>query len=1275
MNKKIFSIILVVFIFISLSVVSASDACNEVVATSSDSVDVQSATVSQSNTVLSDDNVGTFTELNQSVQDGSAITLDKDYKYSGGSDEPKNLLISRAFTIEGNGHTIDGNGIETNWPFIQTGDRALYKLTVNNLVFSNFNSDVLLGSMFLNNVTFVNCTAEKIVRFDSADMTDFAINCKFINNKADYLIYIVDGMDTHNINNNVFLNNTVSKYVVYVGGYTDSFSNNVIINDNNEYLLTDGATSEDNNFIGGLDSITINGPDSIEESSVFSVSLPEKFSEVSEFELLVDVNPKLATLNTTSVILGGGKTAYVNITPKKEGDMTFSVGSGLVCDPIGTKIIQSNASIMDTNLTADTFSEGELNLTIGNSITLNATLLDSDNNPVSGVNVSFLVDEDSFVNVTDENGIARYSLDNLAIGEYNINYIFNGTDSYAPSELNVNNTLRITKIDTSIELSNETFDLKVNDNISSGASLTPADAGTLSFSSSNESVVKVEDGNIIAVGEGVADITVSFDGDANYTAAENKTITVNVTKTSTSISVNNDTFDLTVGSNDTIVASVVPSDAGELDYTSSDVSVVTVNGIGEMTAVGTGSANITVSFFGNDAYSAAENKTILVTVKEIPEVNITSDDITVGDNLTVDAVLPENATGNVTATVDNETYSAEIINGSASLIIPDLAVGNHTIPITYTGDSTFAPVTKEINVTVNDKPDIIITATTDIYRGGKLFINVTDKNGTPLANKTVVMTINGQNYTRTTNENGSCNITIKLVPGDYDIPVSVDNITANITVNVKSTIVSEDIEKYFRNATQFYATLLDSEGNRLANSTANFNINGVPYTRKTNENGTAKLNINLNPGEYIITTTNPVTGDQKGNNVTVLSTIIGKDIVKYFRNGTQYTATFLDSEGNILTNGTATFNINGVFYDRKINENGTAKLNINLVPGNYTITAINPINNQTISNNIEVLSNIITSDITVYTNNRTPFVAHIINGSGNSIFEDIEADLSNIADVLSNFNVTDISELNTTDSLGLISKISNITSSIKQIADANNITALNLIFDNIQNHTGNFTDIINAIENGTFADLVNEAAAKLNVTLENLTQVLMNVTDVNGTEINMNETLAKLSNFTDFLSTFKVSNITDFNATKSLEFITDLLNLTSTIDDMIPSFSNSSSELISPILENINVSSLNLSDSIKSIDGDALVSLINNVTGKLNISLDDLINSIGSYGSPESPLVNATVTFNVNGVMYSRKTNATGDAKLNINLPVGDYIITTSCNDLSISNKIRVRDP
>ena len=53
-------------------------------------------------------------------------------------------------------------------------------------------------------------------------------------------------------------------------------------------------------------------------------------------------------------------------------------------------------------------------------------------------------------------------------------------------------------------------------------------------------------------------------------------------------------------------------------------------------------------------------------------------------------------------------------------------------------------------------------------------------------------------------------------------------------------------------------------------------------------------------------------------------------------------------------------------------------------------------------------------------------------------------------------------------------------------------------------------------------------------------------------------------------------------------------------------------------------------------------------------------------------LANVGITFNVNGVFYTRYTNSSGVASLNINLIAGEYIITSQYESSQISNKITI---
>ena len=185
------------------------------------------------------------------------------------------------------------------------------------------------------------------------------------------------------------------------------------------------------------------------------------------------------------------------------------------------------------------------------------------------------------------------------------------------------------------------------------------------------------------------------------------------------------------------------------------------------------------------------------------------------------------------------------------------------------------------------------------------------------------------------------------------------NATDDLTnTTTDSSIKSNDLVKYYKNDTQYTASFYDSEGNPLVNQIIPININGLNYNRTTNSSGFIFFSINLNPGVYALKVTNPVTNESVINNITVLSTLNADDVVKSYKNGTQYYLTVLDGQGNPLANADVTFNINGVMYTRSTNENGTAKLNINLNSGKYTLTAINPVTTEQMSNTVEVLNKI-----------------------------------------------------------------------------------------------------------------------------------------------------------------------------------------------------------------------------------------------------------------------------------------------------------------------------
>ena len=266
-----------------------------------------------------------------------------------------------------------------------------------------------------------------------------------------------------------------------------------------------------------------------------------------------------------------------------------------------------------------------------------------------------------------------------------------------------------------------------------------------------------------------------------------------------------------------------------------------------------------------------------------------------------------------------------------------------------------------------------------IYQDGKI---INSQNN----DSKVIFNVNGVNYTKEL-VNGKASIGINLNPGNYTITTFyhyTDGLaTKTNNIEVLSTILANDVVKFFRNGTQYCAKFLDGCGSPLVNASVTFNINGVFYKKQTDDNGMAKLNINLRPGVYILTAMHPDTL-MYGSNITVLSTILANDVVKFFRNGTQYCAKFLDGCGSPLVNASVTFNINGVLYKKQTDYEGIARLNINLFPGKYILTAMHP-DGLMYGYNITVLSTIHGDDIVKFFRNGTQYCAKFLDGCGSPL--------------------------------------------------------------------------------------------------------------------------------------------------------------------------------------------------------------------------------------------------------------------------------------------------
>ena len=721
-------------------------------------------------------------------------------------------------------------------------------------------------------------------------------------------------------------------------------------------------------------------------------------------------------VNVNNIKVGEELTITVNVPSDATGDVTVSVDgkeykvaiengkavktiSGLKADDYTVTVKYAGDNNYNAAVAASSFTVSKVDSTMdvtvndivfGGDLTVDAVLPDD----ATGEVVITVNGVDYPVPIVD--GKATGTIGGLAAGDYTVTVKYAGDDKYVGVEI----TEGVNVAKAQPVLGVVIADVDYGNGFVIEATLTGVNGAPLSGNvivtvAGKEYIVEVTDGKGIFTGDKLAAGTYGFAaawaGNDNYNAVvENGDFKVN--KIDSTVAVNAD--DIKVGENVTVTVNV-PTDA------TGDVIII-VDGVDYTVAIENGKAvktiadlkandyTVTVKYSGDNNYNANQNTTEF-TVSKISDynMNITVPEFKEGVNSTINVVLPKDATGTVTVEIGGKNYTANVTDGVANVIIPGLGVGDYNITTTYSGDAKYDLMTKKGNITVIPNVDVNLDVDDVVmvyHDGTRLVAKLTDYQGKPIVNATIYFNINGVNYARTTDANGTASIALNLESGAYQVIVayngsaSYSKISKNITVTINPSIIADDLVKMYKNDTKFSAKFLGSDGKVLANTTVKFNINGVLYTRTTNNDGVGSLAINLRPGEYVLTAYNPVTGEQQGFNITVKSLIVTQDLTKYYMNASSFQATIYDKNGSLAVGKNVTFNINGVFYTRTADENGVVSLAINLRPGEYIITTI--YEELDIGNNVVVLPTLVTSDLNMTYRDGSKFTAQTLDGQG-----------------------------------------------------------------------------------------------------------------------------------------------------------------------------------------------------------------------------------------------------------------------------------------------------
>ena len=413
---------------------------------------------------------------------------------------------------------------------------------------------------------------------------------------------------------------------------------------------------------------------------VSSVSLNTSTIEMVEgetFSLVATVLPKDAEYDGVIWASSNASVANVNsgaVSAVKEGTATITASAGGKSATCSVKV--SSKIVAVTSITLDKTS---LSMQVGETEAITA-----------------IVSPDNATDKTVEWGSSDVAVATVADGIITAKKSGEAIITAKSGSCIAECKVTITVSAESVTLDKTSLSLAIGESATLTATVKPDDATdkTVAWSSSDESVAKVDNGKVTAVKSGKATVTAKC---GVKTAECAVTVTVPVS----SITLDKTTLSLVIGESFTLTATVKPDDATDktVTWSSSDESVARVDN-GKVTAVKSGKATVTAKCGVKTAECAV---TVTVPVSSIT-LDKTTLSLVIGESFTLTAtVKPDDATDKTVTWSSSDESVARVDNGKVTAVNAgqakiSAAVGN---------------ITTSCNVVVYQSDNVIIYTTAD----------------------------------------------------------------------------------------------------------------------------------------------------------------------------------------------------------------------------------------------------------------------------------------------------------------------------------------------------------------------------------------------------------------------------------------------------------------------------------------------------------------------------------------------------------------------------------
>ena len=665
--------------------------------------------------------------------------------------------------------------------------------------------------------------------------------------------------------------------------------------------------------------------------------------------------------------------------------------------------------------------------TIGSSININGTLKDGEGNTLSNTNIIITINGQEYTVITDNDGKYNYIYTTSTLGENIVGVAFTGNATHKPS--NNQTSFNVRKINTNLSI-NDIDNTTIGKDITISGVLTDEFGNTLP----NTSIVIIINGqeyttttdddgkyNYIyttsTLGENI--VNVNYPGDNKYSPSSNQT-SFNVRKINTNLSI--DTIDDTTIESDITISGVLTDEFGN-NIPNATIKII-VNGNQQNTTITDTEGNykviinntlglntVFVIYDGNYKYYPSNNQTSFNTTTNTTISINNIDDTTIGSSININGTLKDGegntlSNTNLIITINGQKYTVITDNdGKYNYIYTTITLGENIVEVAFTGNTTHKPSNNQTSFNVRKiNTNLSIDTIDDTTIGSNITISgvLTDEFGNTLPNTSIVIIINGQEYTTTTDNDGKYNYIYttstlgenivsvnyhgdnKYSPSSNQTSFNVRKINTNLSIDIiDDTTIESNIT--------ISGVLTDEFGNTLSNTSIVIIINGQEYTTTTDNDGkynyiytTSTLDENIVSVNYPSNTKYSPSSNQTSFNVRKINTNLSIDTIDDTTVGRDITVSgvLTDEFGNILANTNitiivngnifkATTDVNGVYnYGYTIDVTGLHRVDV-IYSGNTTHfpsnnntsfnvrkidtnLSINTINDTTISSNVEV---------------------------------------------------------------------------------------------------------------------------------------------------------------------------------------------------------------------------------------------------------------------------------------------------------------------------------